>query len=202
MRNTTNFGEIHKVVANKQGSSLLIALIYLHLAAYLNLPLYLIQLQGFQIIKWVQGKRSKYINLANHGKLIDEKQILDALHKTVDKTKEHESLNTQLEIIPTKNLLLHYVQSLSEIYKNEKKEFEHKAMLDVSLIISPSNLNFLSQRALLLKKMGHHKEALLDLKKYFSFTCLDNSPEEIKIAFYELKSTDIHSSPINWLRQP
>ena len=66
-------------------------------------------------------------------------------------------------------------------------------MLDVILKISPSNLNFLGQRALLLKKMGHSKEAMVDLKKYFSFTGIEDSPEEMKRAFYELKSTDVHS---------
>ena len=198
---------IHNVITQRQGTPLSIALIYLHFATHIHLPLYLIQLQGFRMIKWICGnKQSKYINLANRGKLLDESQILEILSQSIGNANKNEGkmknpnlINTQLEIIPTRNLLLYYVKSLLEIYKNEKKEREHKIMLDVSLMISPSNLNLLSQRALLLKKMGHHKAALSDLKKYFSFTNIEDSPEEIRLAFYELKSTDSYSSQANWM---
>ena len=186
---------IHHVIDQKQGAPLPIALIYLHLATYIDLPFYLIQLQEFRMIKWPLGKHSKYINLADQGRILDEKQILNILNETTPTRLDSDPPETQLEIIPTKDLLLHYVQSLIEIYKHEKKEPEQKMMLDVVLKISPSNLNSLKERALLLKKIGHYEEALNDIKKYFSFTSLDDSPQDVKMAFQELKSN--HLRPIS-----
>ena len=73
---------LHYVVNEKQGAPLPVALIYLQLAAYMDLPFYIIQLQGFRMMKWALGKQSKYINLANRGKLLDERQILEVLNNT------------------------------------------------------------------------------------------------------------------------
>ena len=190
---------VHHVIDERRGAPLPVALIYLHLAAYIDLPFYLIQLQGFRIIKWVLGKHSKYINLASRGALLDEKQILDILNEsTREKTGP---FYTQLEIIPTKVLLMYYVQSLIELFKAEGQEAGYKTMLDVVLKISPSNLNFLGQRALLLKKMRLYREAMVDFKKYFSFVGLENAPQDIKMSFYELKSIELRSVS-NWSPSP
>ncbi len=191
---THEFWNFRHIIETKRGAPLPIALIYFHFAAYIDLPLYIIQLQGFRMVKWVVENQPKYINLAAGGRILSEKQVLEVLNKmnktalsTKDKKEPEGALATHLEILPLKKLLFHYVQSLIELYKYEGKDIERKTMLDVILKISPSNLKFLSQRALLLKRMGLYKEAMADLKKYFSFTSLEGSPEEIQIAFYDMK---------------
>lgn len=176
--------DINYVIKNKKGSPQVIASIYIHLATSIDLPFYLTQLQKFNVIKWVQNNQSKYIYLSEKGSLLDGKKILEILNENSSSTpQENETyLNTQLEIVPTKKLLLQYVENLCEIYKNEEKDLQYKTMLDVSLILSPSNLNFLSQRALLLKQTDNHKKALMDFKKYVSFTPSTESSEQLKRA--------------------
>ena len=187
------------VVKSKKGSPQIIAFIYIHLTASIDLPIYITQLQDFNVVKWVQGNQAKYIDLTDEGKLLSGKTILDILNEneSIKNPKDDALLNTQMEIVPTKDLLLYYAQSLCNIYKSEGKEQEYKTMLDVCLILAPCDLNFLSQRALLLKQIGSHQKALMDLKKYFSFTPMSDSSEELKVAFYELNErTSQPHSPI------
>jgi regulator of sirC expression with transglutaminase-like and TPR domain len=54
--------------------------------------------------------------------------------------------------------------------------------------MEPNNLRYLADRAVVRKKLGHQKEALSDIKRYFSFTDQNSAPENIQLLYKELSA--------------
>ena len=60
---------------------------------------------------------------------------------------------------------------------------------NLMLQIDDSNIAVLGQRALLRRKLGFNREALSDLKRYFSFVEKSHAPGELQQAWLELENT-------------
>lgn len=170
------------VLENRAGAPLAIALIYLHFAAHLDLPAYLIQLRNHYLLKWVRGGHSSYIDLCSEGRLVSEEELMQIVTRVNEPTGVSESLN----ILPNRKTFLRYSEDLMKIYDRTQNNERLYAIYNVILKVEPQNSRIIGRRALLCRQMGLDKEALADLKRYFSFVDRSQAPTEMVVAFQEL----------------
>ena len=173
---------IKPALQNKCGAPLPTCLVFLHLANQLDLPIHLIHLKRHGVLKWVRGGRSCFLDLANGGCELSPEQVLNMLNQAKGKLKEE-----ALEILPGKKVFLRYVEDLSLLFKKNKDLTRLMITLNTRLVIEPNNLELIAERALLRQRMGFVKEALQDLKRYFSFVDKEHAPLEIQMAFNQME---------------
>lgn len=170
------------VLEERAGAPIAIALVYLHLAAHLDLPAYLIQLRNHYLLKWVRGGRSSYIDLCAEGRLVGEEELMQICARAVDSTPGAEALS----ILPNRKIFLRYADDLVRAYDRENAHERLHAMYNVILKVEPQNSRILGRRALLRRKLGLDKEALADLKRYFAFVDRTQAPPDMIRTFQEL----------------
>jgi regulator of sirC expression with transglutaminase-like and TPR domain len=172
------------VLANRRGSGLTIALIYMHLAADLEIPVTLLHVENHLMLKWVRSGRASYIDLNNHGSLLTEAEMLAIIHRN-HAVRPHEDL---LEGWKAPAILRAYVCHLLKIYENSHSWHHVLICLNILLKLSPNNIKMLGERALVRRRLGFGKEALMDLKRYFSFVDSAQAPQELRVALHELEA--------------
>ncbi|MGE0764447.1 MAG: transglutaminase family protein [Bdellovibrionales bacterium] len=179
------------VLENRAGAPLAITMLYLHFAAHLDLPAYLIQLRNHYLLKWVRGGRSSYIDLCNEGRLLSEEELIQIMARV----NEPNAATEPLSILPNRKIFLRYSDDLVRIYDRTDSHERLYAIYNVILKVEPQNSRIIGRRALLCRKMGLDKEALADLKRYFSFVDRGQAPTEMVVAFQELTGrTDVFRS--------
>lgn len=175
---------LHPVLNQKQGHPLTLVLIYLHLAQNFEIPIQLLTSNRVFLLKWVRGGRSSYVNFGEGGRLLSEEELLQTLsylHK--DKPDQ-----LTIEKQSSNQILLQYLDLLDQVYLKAKQYQEQHQVLTMLLKIEPNNTSYLGQRALLRKKLGLSREALNDLKRYFSLTERSLAPIEMQRAHVELEN--------------
>lgn len=186
---------LKNVLEERGGSSIAILLVYLHLAKCLDLPIFAVNQPRAHVLKWVRGSKASFIDLAQKGRLMSEEELLELINRDIGKIGSHIE-DQKLEVLSYKSLLLSYLQDLRGSYRQlENRDLLH-AILSMLLKIEPNNLKYLGERALLRKELGHHKEALQDLKRYFSFTDIKLAPLEIQMASRELHALSLVTSEL------
>ena len=173
---------LRPVLEHRAGSPLAIALIYLHLAAHLDLPAYLIQLRNHYLLKWVRGGRSSYIDLCAEGRLVTEEELIHICARVIDVAPGSEALS----IVPNRKTFLRYADELVRVYDRGHEDERLHGMYNVILKVEPLNSRVLGRRALLRRKLAMDKEALADLKRYFTFVDRSQALPDLIRAFQEL----------------
>ena len=177
---------IKPVLSKRMGCGLPVALIYLHLATHLDLPIYPVRLNSMSVLKWVRSGKSNYLDLANAGRILDSTQIIRRLN---EKTTPHEDLDaSSLDILPSKHVFTYYINELIQVYRKLERPTELLLLFDVLLKLDPAHLSTLKDRALLRQRLGYAKEAMLDIKRYFSYVDQQQAPTELQLAFRQLEA--------------
>jgi regulator of sirC expression with transglutaminase-like and TPR domain len=185
---------IKTILEERAGAALPVLILYLHLAHRLDLPIFAINQPQNHVLKWVRGAKAAFIDLAENARLMTEEELLQIINRGLGRIGSPIE-EPKLEVLSFKSLLAQYLHDLRRIYLNEKNNDLAHAVLSMLLKIEPTNLKYLGERALLRKQMGHHKEALQDLKRYFSFTDITQAPPEIQMASRELHALNVVSNP-------
>jgi regulator of sirC expression with transglutaminase-like and TPR domain len=170
------------VVERRSGAPIAITLIYLHLAAHLDLPAYLIQLRNHYLLKWVRGGHSSYVDLCAEGRLVTEEELMGILSRTVETQPGPEALS----IVPNRKTFLRYADDLMRVYERLQSRDSLHAIYNVILRIEPQNNRILARRAILRRDLGQDKDALADLKRYFAFVDRNQAPPDLVRVFHEL----------------
>lgn len=178
----------------KQGCSFLISLIYVHLAQNIQLPIYLINSKEDNILKWINGNEPTYLDITANATAINEKKMCEVLLE-MNKNKSDIPVDS-LDILPAKSIIKKYLAYLLNIFTLKKQYGFAKTTLDILLKLEPSNLKNIHTRALINKKLHFHKEALNDIRRYYSLNGEENSPVELKVAYYELKNLSTPTSKL------
>lgn len=188
---------IKPILTKKSGAPLTLALLYLHLATHVDLPIYLVHMHNHCILKWVRSGKSNFIDLSNGGRLMSEEQMLAFLNRSVGNSDERNGKEDSiLEILPGRRVLQRYLEQLIQVYDKETQLHELHMCFNVLLKLDGANLRYLGCRALLRQRLGYVKEAMGDLKRYFSFVDRAHAPSELQTAYYELKSmAEFHAPP-------
>jgi regulator of sirC expression with transglutaminase-like and TPR domain len=179
------------VVEGRAGAPITIALIYLHLASHLDLPVYLIQLRNHYLLKWVRGGRSDYVDLCSEGRLVSEEDLMQIVARHSDGGVGQEALN----ILPGRRTFLRYNEDLLRVYERQEMPERLHAVCNVLLKLEPQNNRILGRRALIRRHLGLEREALADLKRYFSFIDRAQAPSEMVLALQELASRHESARP-------
>lgn len=171
---------------NRVGSPLALALVFLHLASQLDLPIYLVHIKRHCVVKWVRAGRSCFLDLTASGNELTQEQLLKLINKSVG-SKTFGS-DDGFEILPSKKVFLRYAEELGNLYKQAKDSQRLHTILNTRLVIDTTNLEILAERALLRQRLGYIKEALQDLKRYFSFVDKEHAPSELQAAFHQMQN--------------
>jgi regulator of sirC expression with transglutaminase-like and TPR domain len=172
------------VLTNRRGWSLTVALLYTHLAGELEIPVTLLHVENQLMLKWVRSGRASYIDLNNHGALLTESEMLAILHRN-HTTQPKQDI---LESWKAPSILRFYVYHLLKIYELTQSWPQVLTCLNILLKLNPTNFKVLGQRALVRQRLGQDKEALMDLKRYFSFVERSRAPQEMRVALAELEA--------------
>lgn len=190
---------LKNALQNRKGAAIAIAPLFLHLASQLDLPIYLVELNHYCILKWVRARRSCFVDLSADGKEISDGRLLDLLNRncTAGSGGKPGSTDT-LEILPSRAVFLRYAEELSNYYRRTNDLNRLLTAYNTRLVIEPSSLELLAERALLCQKMGYIKEGLQDLKRYFSFVDREHSPLELQTAFFQMQTlSEVRHRPEN-----
>jgi regulator of sirC expression with transglutaminase-like and TPR domain len=169
---------IHELVESREGCPILVALIYMYLGNCCEMKMNLVHWPMHTVIRWESSPgKFAYIDLEKNGQLLSAEEILALVCKH---KKELLPLNTQESV-------LQYLAYLSLHFRNHSEPEKLHIVLNLILNIEPENTRYLAERAMLRRDLGHVKEALQDLKRYFAFTNSEATAPEIVSVFEELK---------------
>lgn len=180
------------VCHNRKGADLPVTLLYIHLATQLDLPAYLIHGPSHCILKWVRsGGQSQFIDVSRRAKLLTELEVLEL----VNRSQHLRDSVACMDILPARHILALYLKNLYQNSIDTLARERRHLILNILLKVDPANLCYLEERSLLRKELGLHKEALSDLKRYFSFTDRQEASPHIKLAAVELERLQQLSQP-------
>jgi regulator of sirC expression with transglutaminase-like and TPR domain len=161
-------------LSTRSGAPFLIAAIYAYMAKRLDIFLEFVELELTCLLKWEFGENTYFIDMAQSGKFLSSRQLIEVIYgnKVLSETDE----------------------SLFSIYLNKLKSTLPQN-IDLNLALSfqnvlikndPFNLQFVAERALIHRKLGNLKSAFADLKRFFSFHESDKIPAELLALHTEL----------------
>ncbi len=171
------------VLEQRAGSPISIALFYLHFASHIDLPAYLIQMRNHYLLKWVRAGRAHYVDLCAQGRLLSEEDLMQIMARVADQSPVGAEA---LSVLPNRKTFLRYADELVKIYERNGLDEQLHSMFNVMLKVEPQNSKLLGKRALLRRQLGLEREALADLKRYFSFVEQNQAPPEMIQALHDL----------------
>jgi regulator of sirC expression with transglutaminase-like and TPR domain len=166
------------VLDERTGHPLPVVFLLLHLAHFLDLPMALIQARHHFLLKWVRSGKTIYLDLYNEGRALTDNEVIAVLNRTV----------CNLEVWSAKQLMIQYLELLMHTFESSQNLPQLHVIYNLLLQMDDSNTSVLGQRALLRQKLGFTREALSDLKRYFSFVEKTHAPTELQQAWLELES--------------
>ncbi len=177
------------VLTKRHGHPLPLALLYMHLARQIDLTIQLLHVKDLYIFKWVNGGHAHYFDFTSGCKSLCEADLVKLLNTGAElhSTNSGDRL-ARMTSYSLKTLFVHYIETLMTYLQSEGRLHQLHITLNILMRLDSSNLYILGQRALLRQKLGYAKEALHDLKRYFSFVDRDVAPLEIQLAFQQLES--------------
>ncbi|MGE0526631.1 MAG: transglutaminase family protein [Bdellovibrionales bacterium] len=166
------------VLEERSGHPLPVVFLLLHLAQYLDLPMALIQARNHFLLKWVRSGKTIYLDLYNEGRALTDQELIQILNRS----------SSNLEVWSAKQLIAQYLELLMRTFESSQNLMQLHVVYNLMLQIDDSNTAILGQRALLRQKLGFTREALSDLKRYFSFVEKSHAPTELQQAWLELEA--------------
>lgn len=166
------------VLGERCGHPLPVVFLLLHLAHFLDLPMALIQARHHFLLKWVRSGKTIYLDLYNSGRALNDSELIQVLNRS----------SSNLEVWSAKQLMVQYLELLMHTFEDSQNLPQLHVIYNLMLQVDDSNTSVLGQRALLRQKLGFTREALSDLKRYFSFVEKSHAPIELQQAWLQLES--------------
>lgn len=176
---------LQSTLNNRSGHPLIVALIYCHLANSLKLPIFISSLHFPHLVKWVRGNQNSFINLEKQGELASEQELALVINRKHQFSLRREG--ESLDILSSLQIVIAYLHLIIECFEVNKDRESLLFLYGILMQADPSNLKILARRSLLYREMGRVKEAIADLKRYFSFVEKNQASPELQIAFSELQ---------------
>jgi regulator of sirC expression with transglutaminase-like and TPR domain len=169
---------ISPVLENRVGHPLTLTLLFMHLAISIDLPVFLVQARQHFILKWMQAGQAVYLDILQNGQVLTDAEIFLILQKS----------SSNLEVWDARLVYRRYLEELMKLYEKLGQTQLLHTVYNLCLHMDDSNLPILGRRALLRQRLGFAKEALSDLKRYFSFVDRGHAPIELQKAMVDLES--------------
>jgi regulator of sirC expression with transglutaminase-like and TPR domain len=175
---------LNRVLSTRIGAPRLLGLVYVYIAQKIGLHLEFVDLQPQCYLKYLDQGTSRFIDLSRCGKLMSSLELLDTLQRRLQVPSV--SSADLLETVSSERFVLDYLVALKAAFKYRENLEPLLIIQNHILDLQPTNLNLLGERALLYKQMGHQKNALSDLKRYFAFSDRNRAPLELVKLYDEL----------------
>lgn len=166
------------VLDDRSGHPLPIVFIFLYMAHILDIPIALIQARHHFLLKWVRSGKTLYLDLYNECRPLGDQELIQFLNRS----------SSNLEVWSAKQLMTQYLELLMNTFESSQNLPQLHIVYNLLLQLDDGNTNILGQRALLRQKLGYTREALSDLKRYFSFVERTHAPTELQQAWMELEA--------------
>jgi regulator of sirC expression with transglutaminase-like and TPR domain len=170
---------MRRVLDNRSGHPLVIVFLLLHLAHFLDLPMALIHARHHFLLKWVRSGKTIYLDVYNEGRALTDSELIQVLNRSA----------SSLEVWSSSQLLIHYLELLMGAFERSQSLAQLHMVYNLLLQLDDGNTAILGLRALLRRKLGFYREALNDLKRYFSFVEKTHAPPEIQQCWLDLERT-------------
>lgn len=167
------------VLDERCGHPLPIVFLLLHLAHFLDLPMALLQARHHFLLKWVRSGKTIYLDLYNEGRALNDQELIQFLNRSA----------SNLEVWSAKQLMEQYLELLMHTFDSIQALPQLHIVYNLMLQLDETNTAVLGQRALLRQRLGFTRDALCDLKRYFSFVEQSHAPGELQQAWLELEAT-------------
>lgn len=167
------------VLEDRVGHPLSVVFLLLHLANFLDLPMALIQARHHFLLKWVRSGKTIYLDIYNEGRALTDGELIQVLNRSA----------SNLEVWSAKQLVTQYLELLMQTFERTQNLPQLHIVFNLLLQMDDTNISILGQRALLRQKLGYTREALADLKRYFSFVEKVHAPAELQQCWLELERT-------------
>jgi regulator of sirC expression with transglutaminase-like and TPR domain len=168
---------VKPVLEQRIGHPLAVVLLLLHLAHILDLPVALIQARHHFLLKWVRSGQTIYLDLYNEGRALSDQELIQVLNRS----------SSSLEVWSAKQLVEQYLELLVSCFERTQDLLHLHIVYNLILQLDESNTTILGQRALVRQKLGFQREALVDLKRYFSFVEKSHAPTELQQCWLDLQ---------------
>ena len=169
---------IKSVLSERGGHPLPVVFLLLHLAHFLDIPMALIQARHHFLLKWVRSGKTLYLDLYNEGRALNDQELIAVLNRS----------SSTLEAWSAKQLMVQYLELLMHVFEQSQSLPQLHMIYNLLLQIDDSNITILGARALLRQKLGFTRDAMSDLKRYFSFVEKSHAPNELQQAWMELEN--------------
>lgn len=175
---------LHRVLVTRTGAPAVLSLLYSFLACQIGLRLEFIDLRPTCFLKFVENGVSRFIDLTREGRVLSSDDLLESLHTRFH--LEAVPRSALLDHVPSSRFMTDYLLALKVAYVRRGEPEALLLIQNALMAHSPASLQLLGERALLYRRLGHLKSALSDLKRYFSFSDREKSPEELTRVYDEL----------------
>lgn len=175
---------LHRVLASRAGAPAVLSLIYSFLACQIGLRLEFVDLRPTCFLKFIDNGMSRFIDLTRQGRVLSSDDLLESLQ-----TRYHlEAVppSALLDHVPSERFMTDYLLSLKVAYARRGEPEALLLIQNALMAHQPASLQLLGERAILHRRLGHFKNALTDLKRYFSFSDREHAPAEIVRLYDEL----------------
>ncbi len=170
---------LSRVLAARAGAPMMLALLYAFLAERIDLQLEFVDFNPTWFLKWNDSGRARYIDMTRGGATLSNDELIEVL-QTRYKLSSEASCEGLLETLTFERFLVEYITDLKSTLSGYDQKPEKLLFLQNALIAyQPSNLQLLTERAVIHRKLGNFKSALSDLKRYFAFHDREKSPSDL-----------------------
>lgn len=165
------------ILENHVGHPLPVTLIFFHLALAVGLPASIVQARQQFIVKICGAGFTSYIDILQNGRILDDREIFHLLQKS----------STSPEVWDARSIFRRYLEEMMRLFEQLNQSSPLHTVYNICLHLDEANLPVLARRALLRHRMGFAREALTDLKRYFSFVDRGHAPIELQKAMLDLE---------------
>jgi len=180
---------ITKVIENREGIPLSLALIYRELARRIHGPVEIINFPGNFFIKILYQHQLLFLDPSESGKLLSVSELQKWLSARLG---QGISLNGSfLETAPEKQVATRFLNHLKGIYFESRCWPELLAILDMIIAIQPDRVGEYKERGLLLYQLGQHSLALGDIQKFVDRSRPSVELDKLKGLLTHLQSPEV-----------
>lgn len=163
---------LSRVLAARAGCPMMLALIYAFLAERLGVTLEIVDFNPAWFLRWTEDGRARYIDVSRGGATMGAEELMEQMH-------ERFAVAT-FEPLTFDRFMVAYLSDLKSTLSGFDAQPEKQLLLQNALIAyQPSNLQLLTERAMLNRRLGNFRTALSDLKRYFAFHDRERAPADL-----------------------
>lgn len=150
----------------------------------LGLDFEIIESSAMCHIKWLNNGKAHYLNLYEAGRLLSDEELVSFV------TQNTTSKRSDSPTFDHKEFLCHYIEHLRLQLKPLNAKEAEIQLLSLLIQFQPENISLIAQRALIYYGLSDYKNALKDLKRYFSFQNFETSGDYLKNIFEILNTSN------------